>query len=355
MPRPLLAFLVAALFLPRPAWAQPVESLEDSPGQEKLEREASRVADLEVLRRRALKEKKQKPAPAVPRFKHYLELSQGAGYESNPRRNASRTGDAFLENTLAAALSKKLSPRWSWQGFYYGSFTNYLEYGDGDYAYQTLTPLKLLWKPAQTWRLDLEMEVGDLLFPSSSVHNYRWLRPSVGAQQELPGGFLHAGQLDWQIRKYGSQKAKSGSGAETLDDRVDTRPRVRYEIGNAWKRTVAKVRQEWYWNDSNDARNDFYDAQGYKVTASLRQKITKKLLADIGYSFERRNYRKRPVTGITSEARYDDTHTWSLSGLYELNETWRIGSSFSYRFLDSNDPTGEYVDATITGTVSARL
>ncbi len=344
MLRPLLVSLTAAaLLFARAAWAQPVESLEDTAGQERLEREASRTTDLEILRQRA------------PSFKHYLELSQGAGYESNPRRNASHTGDAFLENTLAAALSRKLTPRWSWQGFYYGSFTNYLEYGDGDYAYQTLTPLKLIWKPARTWQWDLETEVGDLFFPSSSVSNYRWLRPSLGAQQDLPGGFFHAARLDWRIRKYGSQKAKSGSGAETLDNRVDTRPRARYEIGGVWKQTAAKVRQEWYWNDSNNTRNDFYDAEDYKVTASLRRKFTDRLWADAAYSFERRNYRKRPVTGITSEARYDDTHVWVLSGTYKINETWRVGSSFSYRFLDSNDPTGEYVDATVTGSVSARL
>ena len=344
MPRFLLPFVTAAaLLLAHPAWAQPVESLEEPAGQEKLERAVSRIADLKILRRRA------------KRFKHYLEISQGAGYESNPRRNPARKGDTFLENTLAAAVSSRLGPRWSWQGFYYGSFTNYLEYGDGDYAYQTLTPLKLIWKPAPAWRLDLETEVGDLFFPSSSVHNYRWLRPSVGLRQDLLAGFFHGARAEWQIRRYGSQKARDGAGAETLDARVDTRYRVRYEAGTAWKRTVAKIRQEWYWNDSNDARNDFYDAQDYKVTASLRQEITQRLSADASYSFERRNYRKRPVAGITAEARYDDTHTWSIGGTCKINRTWQVGSAFGYRFLDSNDPTGEYVDATITASVSARL
>ena len=344
MPKLLLAALMAALAATGPALAQPVESLEDPAGQERME----------TLQGRAVRERR-KPAAPASRFKHYLELSQGAGYESNPRRNGSRTGDAFLENTLAAALSRKLNPRWSWQGFYYGSFTNYLEYGDGDYAYQSLTPLKLIWKPDRTWRWDLATEVGDLFFPKSSVTNYRWLRPSIGAQQDLPGGFFHAARLDWQIRKYGSQKTKSGSGAETLDGRVDTRPRVRYELGGAWKQTVAKVRQEWYWSDSNDARNDFYDAEDYKVTASLRQKFNERLSADASYSFERRNYRKRPVSGVTSEARADVIHVWALSGTCKINETWQVGSSFSYRFLDSNDPAGEYVAVTVSGSASARF
>lgn len=314
------ALLAAACWFPRPALAQPVESL-------------------------------GKPAG----FKHYLELSQGFGYESNPRRNSSHVGDSYLENTLSAALSRKLRPRWIWQGSYYGSFNNYLEYGDGDYAYQSLTPVRLFWQPARVWRLDLAVEVGDLYFPKSAVHNYRWLKPFVGLRQELPAGLFHGFRYEWQIRKYGSQKARDGGGAETLSARVDIRDRLRYEVGGAWKKTSAKIRQEWYWNDSNDVNNDFYDAEDYKVTASFRQELTKRLFADVSYSFERRNYRHRPVARITREARYDDTHSWAVSGVYQLSKVWSLGSSLSYQYLDSNDPTGEYFDLTVSGSVSARF
>ena len=116
-----------------------------------------------------------------------------------------------------------------------------------------------------------------------------------------------------------------------------------------------KVKQEWYFHDSNDERQDFYDAEDYKVTASVNRPLTKKLSANASYAFERKNYKHRQVGGITAEARYDDTHTWTLAGTYDFNKTWSLNPSFSYKYLDSNDPTGEYFDATSTLTLTARF
>ena len=342
-------------------WAGCLCSLSAGQGfAEEAEREVSPGTSEAVaaIRRRAqqiLEERRR-----TNRFRFHREASQTIGYESNPSNGPDHVGDTYLENSLYVAFSRKLDATFTWQGTYYGSFTNYLEYGDGDYTYQALTPVKLVWEPAKMWRIDAAVDLNLIYYPKSSPSNYKELKPGIGIRQNLGklprlGDVFHSIRYEWLVRDYISKKARDGAGAETLEDRVDTRHRLRYELGTTWEETLLRVRQEWYLHDSNDARHDFYDSQDYKITASVNRQLTKKLSFNASYSFERKNYAHRPVSGITPEARYDDTHTWTMAGNYDFNKTWSFSPSFSYKFLDSNDPTGEYVNTTISGTLSARF
>ncbi|MBI1952686.1 MAG: hypothetical protein HYS41_00995 [Candidatus Omnitrophica bacterium] len=283
------------------------------------------------------------------------DISQLVGYESNPANGPDHIGDTYFEQSVYGTFSKKLAPTITWQGIYSGSYDNYVEYGDGDYMSHTLTPVKLLWQPGRMWRVDTGADFNITYYPRSKGSNYRDLKPFVGVRQNLWGTWFQTARYEWFIRDYISKQARDGNSAETLSNRVDTRHRLRYELGTTWQEALLKVKQEWYSHDSNDARNDFYDAQDYKVTASVNRNLTEKFSANASYSFERKNYEHRPVTGITAEARYDDTQTWTVAGTYDFNNTWSFAPSFSYKFLDSNEPTGEYVDTTITGTLSARF
>lgn len=284
------------------------------------------------------------------------EVTHLLGYESNPSNGVEHVGDTYLEQSLYLALSKKLTPTLTWQSSYSGSFDNYLEYGDGDYTSQTVTPAKLLWQPGRMWRLDAGVDLNLTYYPKASASNYREIKPSIGVRQNLKGSWFHAVRYEWYLRDYISKRARDGTpGAETLSDRMDTRHRLRYEVGTTWRQLLCKVKQEWYLQDSNDARQDFYDAEDYKLTASVNRQLTAKASCNASYAFERKNYRHREVAGITAEARYDDTHTWTLAGSYDLNPTWSVNPSLTYKFLDSNEPTGEFVDTTLSASLTARF
>ena len=284
------------------------------------------------------------------------EVSQLVGYESNPANSGTpHKGDKYIEESLYLTLSKKWTPTVTWQGIYSGSFDYYTEYGDGSYTSQTLTPIKLLWQPGRMWRVDGGVDLNITYYPKSGPSNYREFKPTIGVRQNLWGRWFHSARYEWFVREYMSKKARDGAGAETLTYRGDTRHRLRYELGTTWKEALLKVKQEWYFHDSNDARQDFYDAEDYKVTAVVNRPLTEKLSANASYSFERKNYSHRQVGGITAESRYDDTQTWTIAGTYDFNKTWSLNPSLSYKDLNSNDPTGEYADATTSVTLTARF
>ena len=322
--------------------------------QEKPEVTPTSQEVVAAIKRRAqqiLEERKQ-----ARRLRISGEISQLVGYESNPANSGNpHKGDKYIEDSLYLTLSKKLTPTITWQGIYSGSYDYYTEYGDGSYTSQTLTPLKLLWQPGRMWRVDSGFDFNITWYPKSGPSNYEELKPYIGVRQNLWGRWFHSARYEWFVRRYKSKRARDGAGAETLSNREDTRHRLRYELGTTWLDALLKVKQEWYFHDSNDARQDFYDAQDYKVTASVNRPLTEKLSTNASYSFERKNYKHRQVGGITAEARYDDTQTWTISGTYDFNKTWSLNPSFSYKFLGSNDPTGEYFDATTSVTLTARF
>jgi len=284
------------------------------------------------------------------------EFSQLIGYESNPSNSGTpHKGDKYVSESLYLTLSKKLTPTLTWQGSYSGSYDQYKEYTDGTYTSQTVTPAKFIWQPGRMWRLEGGFDLNLTYYPRSKPSNYREVKPYFSIRQNLWGRWFHLFRYEWFKRDYLSKKARDGGGAETLADRRDLRNRIRYELGTTWKEALLKVKQEWYFHDSNDARQDFYDAQDYKVTASVNRPITEKLSVNASYAFERKNYSHRQVSGITAESRYDDTQTWTFQGTYDLDKTWSLNPSFSYKFLNSNDPSGEYVDATTSFTLTARF
>ena len=283
------------------------------------------------------------------------EVSQLVGYDSNPANDPARKGDTYFEESLYLNWSKKLTPTIAWSGTYSGSYDKYLEYTDGDYTSHTVTPTKLVWQPGRMWRVEGAMDLGYTYYPHEMASNYKEVKPYLGVRQNLWGRWFHSIRYEYLLKQYFGKQARDGAGVNTSTHRLDQRHKLRYEVGTTWHDTLVKVRNEWYGVDSNDASNDFYDAQDYKVTASLNRQLTKRWSANASYAYELKQYRHRAVSGITAEARYDSTHTWTLAGTYDLNDTWSLGPNFTYKYLDSNDPTGEYVDYTITTTLTARF
>ncbi len=325
---------------------------DETPGQTQREATVSRQEAIEAIKRRAkqiIAQRKNK------RLRLAGEVTAGIGVQKNPGDLPSHKGDSFVESSLFLNLTKPLTPTLTWQGSYYGSVDNYIELTDYSYTYQTLTPVKLLWKPARKWRWDGGVDLGYLVYASDNAPDYKEFKPFVGVRQDLWGNWFHAFHYEYSLRHYLSKRARNGLGVNTRTHREDMRHKGRYEIGTVWKNTLFKGRGEYYLNDSNDARNDFYDAEDWKLIGSITRRITDKFSVYASYTFERKNYRHRKVVGVRAEARYDDEQTYALSGTYDFNKNWSLTPSFSYTRLNSNEPTGEYFDWTAKAMVARKF
>jgi hypothetical protein len=289
------------------------------------------------------------------RWQFYAEISQGAGYETNPGNTPERHSSFFTQSDLYVAASKQLAPELFFQSYFLGSYLVYPKYSDGDYALQTLTPIKLLWRPGPVWRIDAGVDLEWLDYFNSKIVDYVEIKPWGGVRQNLGRNWYHAVRYEWFLRDYLSTRARSGTGQATFSSRQDERHLLRYELGTAWKQLLLRARYEWYINDSNDARRDFYDTQDHRLVASASYPLLRKLMLNASYAFERRDYNSRRIGRAEPEFRYDDLQSWTLSATYTVNETWSITPFFSYRENNSNEPLGEYTNNVSSVSATARF
>lgn len=351
--------------LPAPLWAQDATEKEakevaERPELPPLTSQIPPAEALAAIKRRA--KKILEARRAARRLKTYAELSQVVGYESNPSTSIGDNdkGDSYIEEDGYLMLSKKLSSTLTWQSSYYGVYLKYNTYGDGDYTSHTFTPLKLQWQPGRMWRLESWLDYDLNYYPKAGDSGYRQAKTTTRLRQNLFGTFFHQVQHEFFERDYLRKNARDGAGNETFNNRVDIRQRVRYKTGATVRKALPiknalfTVENDWYRNDSNDARNDFYDYDVWKITGAMNGSLTKKLSLNSSYAFERKNYRERDVSGL-AEARYDDKHSLAASLTYDANKTWRLSSGLTFDELGSNDPSGEYGNMKYSFTATAKF
>lgn len=310
-------------------------------------------AALAAIKRRA--KKILEARRAARRLKFSGEVSEAVGYETNPSTSSSHKGDTYFDQSTYLTLSKKLTPTLDWSSSYSGNYLKYLDYGDGDYTDHTLTAAKLKWQPGRMWRAESWLDLEYNYYPKGKDSTYRNFKTVTRLRQNLFGSAYHQVQYEYFVRDYATKNARDGAGSETLSNRVDRRNRLRYKVGATVKKALFSVENDLYRNDSNDARNDHYDYDVWKITNSISGNATKKLYLSGSFAFERKNYRERPVTGLVAPARNDDKYTITSGASYDLNKTWKAAYDFSFDHLGSNEPTGEYDNAKHAFKVTARF
>ena len=351
-----LVCLMIEVASPQPILAQEVPEKERAERHElpPLTATVSPEEALAAIKRRA--QKILEARRAARRLKLYAEVAEVVAYENNPANAGNpRKGDTSFEEDVYLLLSKKLTPTIDWQGSYYGAYLKYLDYGDGDYTSHTLTPVKLRWQPGRMWRLESWMDLDYNYYPVVDDSSYRQIKWVGRLRQNLFGSAFHQFQYEWFDRHYTHKRARDSGGNNTLTRRDDVRNRLRYKVGATVKQTLLTMENEYYWHDSNDNRDDFYDYQVWKITGSASGNVTKKLYASGSFAYEQKNYSSHKVSGIDAEARYDGKYSISTSLSYDLNDTWKLGYDYTFDHLASNDPTGEFDNAKHAFKVTAHF
>lgn len=352
----LTALLVWAV-VPQPLFAQQEaaeKEIRERPELPPLTAQIPPEEALAAIKRRA--KKILEARRAARRMKFSGEVSQVFAYETNPATASDHKGNSSSEENAYLAWSKKLTPTLTWQGTYYGSVLFYEKYHAGDYTDHIMTPVKLQWQPGRMWRVESWLDLERNHYREDARDSsYKQIKLTGRIRQNLFKSWYHQVQYEWSGRDYVHKKARDGGGADTATYRKDARYRARYKVGTTVKKALLSMENEYYKNDSNDNRNNYYDYWVWKVSNSISGNVTKKLYCSAGFNFERKSYNVRPVSGISAEARYDDKYTLSANANYDLNDTWRLAGGLTFDHLGSNEPTGEYDNMKESLTITAKF
>ncbi len=268
-----------------------------------------------------------------------------AAIETNPNFDASRKGDGFFEEDTDLLF------RWRWfQGLTQDighrlTNTHYIELRDSNYLDNTLYT-GWRYTPAPWLRVTSGYEFEALNYYEGRDSSFNSHRVYVQARHTLPKYLYYQAGWSWLYRRYSVRHARDGDGLDTDDARHDTRHTMHVEVGSVVKDTYLSVRQEGAWHFSNDAYQDLYDYQSYRVRATVARDFWRVWRGSGTFSFERKNYTERLVSTDIVKAEYDNAFTYGVSLTYSISPDVNLTYSYTRRKQDSNAPASEYTDTT---------
>lgn len=267
--------------------------------------------------------------------------------DTNPNLDSSRKGDGVFEE------STDLTVRWRWfknvseDVGYRITNDHYVELRDNNYTDNTLYTT---WRytPWRWLRLTAGYEFTALNYYENRSSSLDSHRVYVTGRHSLPWqGFFYESGWSYFYRRYSVRKANDGTQSPTDDARHDTRHTVHWTVGGTpfWK-TLLQVRQEAYFHFSNDAFQDFYDTQVYKVRLTASRSFWKQWRGSGTFSVERKNYTERLIATTVVKGQADNTFSYSGSLTYNLSPDVSLVYTYTRRKVDSNTPLNEYTDTT---------
>jgi hypothetical protein len=266
--------------------------------------------------------------------------------ESNPQLIKSRSSALYTEEYLSTTFSYKITPGLTWQAGYSLDALNYNEYTDGSTLTNSLTT-KLIYRLTKPLRLEAHYTYDDSDYPYDDGASTWDQKAHLRLHHSFLKRYYHYAGWTYLYKQYKDKLTRDGAGTRIPTKyRKDQRHTGIYEMGGRLgEGTTLKLKQEFYFNDSNDAFQDYYDAQDYKAKLSGSHAWTERWSSSGGFTYELKRYERRNVTA-RGVAEQDYTKTYEVGTTYKLSPRVDLTYTWKYKKQDSNDPGQSYQDIT---------
>lgn len=266
--------------------------------------------------------------------------------ESNPNLSKSRSSAVYTEEYLSSTFSYKLHPQLTWQAGYSLDALHYNEFTDLRTLTNTLTT-KLLWRFVPGFRAEAHYTFDDSDYPYDDGASTWDQKVHLRLRQSVLKNYYHYVGWTYLNKQYKDKFKRDGAGTRIPGKRrQDQRDTMVYELGG----TVAevntlKLRQEFYFNDSNESNTDYNDAQNYKIKLTYLRDWDKRWSTTSAFTYDYKQYEDRSVSEKVVAQR-DNTKTYDLGLTYKMTPNVDLAYTWKYKKNDSNDPAQAYQDIT---------
>ncbi len=266
--------------------------------------------------------------------------------ESNPGLLKTRLSALYMEEYLSTTFSYKVTPKLTWQASYSLDALNYNEYTDGSTLTNSLTT-KLIYRLTPKLRTELHYTYDDSEYPYD-IGAASWdQKVHLRLRQSFLKKYYHYVGWTYTYKQYkDKQKRESTSTRVPGKYRKDQKDTMIYEIGGTFADVnTLKLRQEFYFVDSNEGFDDYNDAQDYKVKVSYSRDWTKQWSSSTSFTYDLKRYERRNVSerGV---AQQDYTKTYDVGFTYKISPQVDLAYTWKYKQNDSNDTGQAYQDVT---------
>lgn len=265
------------------------------------------------------------------------------GYDNNTGLNANRQEDAFAQESVSLAYQERLNyfSRFRFSGDILN--VNYFKATDENVLLPSAgVGFDLLLLPQTVLETDYNFTY--VYFPNdisvtSSDHDGR-----VGLKQVITKNLTWRGGFTVSTKDFEDRKLRKADGNLSIsEERGDLKYIADTDLSIYLSKTMLlKLGFNYYWNDSNYVFNDYYDYEGFKLLAGLSANATDRISWFTKFAYENRDYDSRPLTDQSSVFENDDIYTASGGIFYSFDKNLSLGSVYSYRQKNSNEPSQKY-------------
>ena len=195
--------------------------------------------------------------------------------------------------------------------------------------------------------------IDDYYYPRNEDGDFFVHGPFAGARYYcLDPKFYLGAMYNYEMYDYQHRPIRNGEDAVLEQDRDDKRHNIIGESGIYCGKTVYKLKNTLYFNDSNDEFMDYYDYWADRIMGYVTWPVwCDKLFVTLEGGYQYKHFYSRETTESTSKE-HDNLMILGAGFYYEICKSFYASFNYSYRENYSNNPVSEYSGSMYTAGVS---
>lgn len=287
------------------------------------------------------------PSSVLQRFDWDLYVDVQQGYDNNVGLDSRRLSDGFSQIVANTQTTYALTDSIHLNGG--TDFFNILYYNQNDDNIFDLAPYA---------GFDVEIN-RDVVWYNKFTFDWFWypnykedtfveIRAETSVRHYLLSNTYHQLTFEYTNRWYPDRKIFTVDGRLGNNDRRDERYKGKYRIAMFYPKFIIRLDNEFYYNDSDDMYQDYYDYWVYRVRPGFMYFFTDKFYADASLIYKYTDHDDRRSTANSWRTVKENLFVFNGTLFYDLTSNITMQFSYSYSENVSNEPIEQYSGSIIT-------
>jgi hypothetical protein len=275
------------------------------------------------------------------RLSYNFYLGALEGYDNNVYLDSGRKSDSFDQAMADAVFRYRVNDRLNIKALYNFTSITYHKFTDVSMLDNQISA-SLEYYPENRLKLEAGYLVDFIDYFKDKDSDFIMDGPFAGARYYIDKKTYIAAMYNYSVYDYSRRKTRDSYNQITDITRKDKRNTIIAEFATYIGRLFVKVKNTYFFNNSNDQYLDFYDYNSERINLYAAYPVTEKLVFLLNSGYQRKDFKSRTTTEDSSKKEHDNLMILGAGLSYKVLPACSVSLNYSYRQNYSNDPIQEY-------------
>jgi hypothetical protein len=274
------------------------------------------------------------------------------GYDNNVYLDSRRKGDTFDQAMADVVIRYRLNDRLDIKARYDFTSITYHRFTDVNMMDNQISA-SFEYYPQNRLKVEAGYLVDFVDYFKGKDSDFMMDGPFGGVKYYIDRNTYIGGMYQYSVYDYSTRKTRDGSNQITDITRKDKRNTIIAEFATYLGKLFVKVKNTYFFNDSNDRYLDYYDYNSERINLYAAYPVTERFTVLFNGGYQRKDFKSRTTTKDENKKEHDNIMMLGGGLYYKLLPSCSISLNYSYRQNYSNDPIQEYSGS--IGTIGLNL